>query len=112
MLLSHDLRVAVRALSRRPGFALTALLTVAIAIGGNTAIFSVVRGVLLASLPWRAPDELVTIDARANNGYAVSTSALNYRDWTERARVFRSTGASVGWIVTIVGNGLATVFNV
>ena len=103
----NDVRLAVRALARRPAFALTALLTIAVAIAGNTAIFSVVRGVLLASLPFPDPDRLVTLDVRASTGFLVSTSVPNHRDWGERSRVFQSYGSSAGWSMSLTGRGPA-----
>jgi predicted permease len=103
----QDVRLATRALSRRPGFALTALLIIAVAIAANTAIFSVVRGVLLASLPFPDPGRLVTLDVRATTGFLVSTSVPNYRDWGERSRVFQSYGSSAGWAMSLTGRGPA-----
>jgi putative ABC transport system permease protein len=60
-LVPADVRQAVRRWAARPGFALTAILTLGLGIGGTTAIFSVVDGVLLRPLPWRDPDRLVSV---------------------------------------------------
>ena len=57
----HDLRVAGRALRRRPTFACTAVLLMALGAGANAAVFSVVRGVLLRPLPFASPDQLVAV---------------------------------------------------
>src|SRR3954469_21073947 len=56
-----DVRYAVRSLMRRPGFALTAVLTLALGIGANTAVFSVVNSIVLRPLPFTAPDRLVHV---------------------------------------------------
>jgi hypothetical protein len=57
----RDVRYAVRALGRNPGFALTAVLTLALGVGANTALFSLVNAVFLKPLPYDRPEEIVTL---------------------------------------------------
>jgi predicted permease len=80
----QDLRFAVRVLRKNPGFAAIAVLTLALGIGANTAIFSVVQGVLLAPLPYHEPDRLVTV--WLNNFRLKSPTNLSYRDFMDWER--------------------------
>ena len=66
----HDLRFAVRSLLNNPRFSLIAILTLALGIGANTAIFSVVNGVLLKDLPYSQPDELIAVSTAMTDGRA------------------------------------------
>ncbi|MEO8027322.1 MAG: ABC transporter permease, partial [Bryobacteraceae bacterium] len=86
--LLQDLRFALRTFGRNPGFAIVAVLTVALGIGGNTAMFTLVNAVILKSLPVRAPDELVVIGSRdADSGSDTSFSYPMYRDLRDRNTV-------------------------
>src|SRR5579859_1520471 len=89
----QDFRYAVRQLRRSPGFAAVAILTLALGIGANTAIFSVVNGVLLAGLPYAQPDRLVAIWERNPRFSHVWISYPNFRDWQRDAHAFRRMAA-------------------
>jgi putative ABC transport system permease protein len=92
--LRQDLSYAARLLRRGPGFAVAAVLTLALAIGAVTAIFSVVHGVLLAPLPYPRPDRLVfvwEVSPRGADHNVVSSG--NFLDWRDRARSFDRLGA-------------------
>ena len=86
----RDVRYAVRALGRNRGFALTAVLTLALGVGANTALFSLVNAVFLKPLPYDRPEEIVTIWEAdpANPERRMITSAPNFADWREQNHVF------------------------
>jgi putative ABC transport system permease protein len=91
----QNLRYGVRTMSRNSGFTLTAVLTLALGIGGNTAIFTVIRGVLLKPLPYRDPDQLVrlsTDDARLNVK-DVGFNQIHYDELKSAAQSFSGIGA-------------------
>ncbi len=85
-----DLRLAWRSLRRSPAFAATAIVTLAIGIGGSTAIFSIVNAVLLRPLPFHDPDRLVRLwESHPADGKArVEVSAANVDDWRQRTTAF------------------------
>src|SRR3954447_6929987 len=99
-----DLRYAIRVLLARPGFSAVAVLTLALGIGANTAIFTVVNAVLLRPLPFRDPSRLMLIVER--NGpflSTITTSWQNYADWRDQSRAFESFGAFRNLTMTLTG---------
>ena len=89
---SQDVRYALRGFRRRPLFAVTAILTLALAIGGNSAVFSMIRAVLLRPLPWPDPDRLVIVwETNQKEGTArANPSSANFFDWRERSHSFEA----------------------
>src|SRR4051812_19781789 len=100
------MRYALRTLRRSPAFTVIALLTLALGIGANTAIFSFVNGVLLKPLPYRDPHSIVMVWEKPPGGYRNGISALNFLDWKNQNTVFEHMAASTfGNSVTLTGSG-------
>jgi putative ABC transport system permease protein len=95
-MLMRDIRYSLRMLWRRPGFTAVAVVTLALGIGANTAIFSVVNSVLLAPLPYEDPDRLVMVWERQviSNTNQQPVSWLNFEDWKGQNKVFEQLAAS------------------
>ncbi len=94
----QDARYGLRMLLKRPGFTAVAIITLALGIGANTAIFSVLNAVLLRPLPFKDPDRLVMV-WETNAKYDIRTGVTSYaafRDWKEQNQVFESMVASAG----------------
>jgi hypothetical protein len=87
--LIQDLRYALRQLRRSPGFTAVAVITLALGIGANTAMFSVVEGVVLAPLHYFQPDRLVMVWENNPRFPQVFTSYPNFKDWERSARSFQ-----------------------
>jgi putative ABC transport system permease protein len=85
-----ELRQALRAVFKRPGFAAIAILTLALGIGANTAIFSVVNSVLLRPLPYREPGRIVMLNERNSRGGASRVSHPNFLDWRQQSTSFEA----------------------
>jgi len=86
--LISDIRYGARSLWKRPGFTAIAALTLALGIGANTAIFSVVNAFLLRPLPYGDPGRLVMLDSQ-NRGGSIGVSFLDYKDWLAQNHVFQ-----------------------
>jgi putative ABC transport system permease protein len=100
------MRYAIRTLRRSPGFTIIALLTLALGIGANTAIFSFVNGVLLKPLPYRDPHGIVMVWEKPPGGDRNGISTLNFLDWKNRNTVFEHMAAiDFGGSVTLTGSG-------
>lgn len=103
-ILRADLRQASRTFRRSPGFAITAILVVALGVGANTAAFSVADFVLLRPLPFPHPEQLVTLK-EATPGYNLELSPGNFRDWQRDARAFSSMSAYFVNASNLTGSG-------
>jgi len=90
----QDLRYALRQLRQSPGFTAVAVLTLALGVGANTAIFSVVHGVLLRPLPCPEQERLVTLSEWSEKVPGMSISYPNYLDWRARQTCFTALGVS------------------
>src|SRR5262245_46024803 len=89
----QDVRYAFRVLSTNRGFAIIAILTLALGIGANTALFSVVNGVLLNPLPYSNPHELVELYTKTAAFERGSISYPNFLDWQKLNHSFSKIGA-------------------
>jgi putative ABC transport system permease protein len=97
-----DLRFGLRSLCKSPGFTAVALLTLALGIGANTAIFSVIHSVMLRPLPYREPGQLVKIWPERQR---VSVSKADYLGLKNGARSFEDIAAYSNWGFTVTGSG-------
>jgi len=86
--LLQDVRYALRTLAQSPAFTLVVVLTLALGIGANTAIFSVVKGVLLTSLPYKDPSRLMVVWESNGTSTRNVVNPANYMDWHDRATSF------------------------
>jgi putative ABC transport system permease protein len=101
--LSQDVRYGCRTLLKSPGFTVVAVATLAIGIGGNTAIFSFVDGALLKPLPYTDGDRIVQVLEKPPGGGRNGISTLNYLDWRKDNTVFEYLAARTGGSVTLTG---------
>ena len=101
----RDLRFAARSLRKSPGFTAVTIATLALGIGANTAIFTLVHAVMIEPLPFRAPERLVAVweenDQRPGRSNVISPS--NFIRWQERSTVFESMAAFVDFRAALTG---------
>ena len=100
---AQHLRHTFRGLQQNPGFALVAVLTLALGIGANSAMFSIINAVLLRPLPYRDPQNLVLFSEHWPQFPRLSLSYLNYRDWRDQSRSFEAVGAVRNFVMTMTG---------
>ena len=105
--LLHDLRYAARLQRKNPGFTIVAVIALALGIGANTAIFSVVNTVLLRPLPYKDPERLVMVwEDASRHGYPRDTPAAgNYVDWRDQNQVFEGMAAIADTSFNLTGSG-------
>ena len=105
--LVQDIRHSVRLIVRQPGLTFVALLTMALGIGANTAIFSAVDTVLLRPLPYADPDRLVVVwEKRPAEGVMKNVvAAADYVDWSQMNTVFEATAAMISVTADLTGAG-------
>jgi predicted permease len=110
----YDLRFASRTLKRAPGFTAVGIVTLSLGIGANSAIFSVIDGVLLEPLPYDDPEELVWVAESSSDGGTMAVAWANFRDWRSESRSFEALalyglggttvlgGSEPSWVTTAV----------
>lgn len=101
--LVHDLRYGVRTLAKSPGFTAVAILTLALALGANTAIFSFVDAVLLKPMPYAHPERIVRVLEAPPGGGRNGISTLNFLDWQKQNGCFEFMAARTGGSVALTG---------
>ena len=100
-----DARYAWRTFLKNPGFTLFAMLTLALGLGANVAIFSFLDGLLLKPLPYPEPERIVQIWEKPPRGLRNGVSALNFLDWSDQATSFKAMAARSGDSLTLTGRG-------
>lgn len=108
----RDLRYAIRSVRYQPGYSLVAILILSLAIGANTAVFTVIQSVLLNSLPYQNPEGLVQLsEADENTPQPITSSYGTYVEWRRHARAFEAIELYRGWTGTLSGHGQATMLS-
>ena len=101
----QDLRYGLRMLAKNPGFTVVGVLTLALGIGANTAIFSVVNSVLLGPLPYRDADRLAIVWESRVDEHQNTINPANFMDWKEQNNVFEDMAAFADFRGVVIGDG-------
>ena len=112
--LAQDIRSGLSQLRRNPAFAAVAILTLALGVGANTAIFSVVYAVLLKPLPFRSPGQLVRV-FEANDRAGIPAEGCSYaefQEWQRQNHVFSAMAGATAHELTLTGRGEPTAVRV
>lgn len=100
-----DFHYGIRGLLKRPGFTAVAVITLALGIGANTAIFSVVNAVLLRPQPYKDPDRVVSLWENVPNYGQWRVTPANFLDWKKQNTVFEDVAAFGSSTLTLTGEG-------
>jgi putative ABC transport system permease protein len=101
----QDLRYGARMLRKNPGFALAAILTLALGIGGNTAIFTITSSVLLKALPYQDPRQLISLDLQSKDGQSHCCTLNRYELVRDRSQSFAGVAAAANDNFNLTGHG-------
>src|SRR5947207_4801846 len=103
--LLQDIRYGARSILKNPRFTIAAVLTLALGIGANAAMFSVIRSVLMRSWPFPNPGRLLLVSQRQANGNSNLFSTQDYLDWKQQGGLLAGMGAHVSWQFNISSPG-------
>src|SRR5207249_11022691 len=92
----QDFRYALRMLAKQPAFAAIAVLTLALGIGANTAIFSIINSVLLRPLPYPHADRIMVLNESSGPGQDFSVALPDYFDWQKETKTFEHLACKIG----------------
>src|SRR5205085_6939763 len=103
----QDVRYGVRMLRKSPMVTLVAVVSLALGIGANTVIFSVVNAILLKSLPFHEPERIVLVwgELASGGNHRSQVSATDVDDWRQQNAVFEDVATYSGWSATLLGEG-------
>jgi putative ABC transport system permease protein len=101
----HDVRYSLRAMLRQPGFTAIAVVTLALGIGANTAIFSLVNAILLRQLPFRQPEQLVWVTSRRSDSDNRPFTIPDFIDYRDQNRSLAGIAAYGNWSANLTGQG-------